>query len=206
MAQEIEAKFAVHHLADLRREIIDLGGRVLRDRTLERNWRYDRADGSLTIRSQVLRLRQDDRTTLTYKRPGADRLNRNEIELGVDDVEAAHQILGALDFEVIALYEKYREVLLLDGLEIALDELPFGSFVEFEGPSLAALQQAAKRLGLEWDRQVRRSYLELFDRLASDLNLSPRRATFKAFADLPPLTPGELGLVDARAAAGTTAR
>lgn len=205
MAQEVEAKFAVDHLADLRREIIKLGGRVLRDRTLERNWRYDRADGTLTIQSHVLRLRQDDRTTLTYKQPGPDRLVRDEIELAIEDVEAAHEFLQALGFKVIAIYEKYREVLLLDEVNIALDELPFGSFVELEDGSSAALRAAAERLGLSWQQRVSQSYLELFDRVAADLGLSARQATFEAFADLPRVTPQQLGLPDARRTAGSAA-
>lgn len=203
MALEIEAKFAVNHLADLRREIIDLGGRLLHDRTLERNWRYDRADGELTIKAHVLRLRQDDRTTLTYKSPAGNQMSRQEIELEVTNAETAGQFLQALGFEVIAIYEKYRETLILDDVEIALDELPFGSFVELEADSPDGLERAAKRLALVWDRRLLKSYLELFDQLAANFGLTARQATFEAFTDLPRVTAKQLGIQLARTAPGT---
>ncbi|NTW92513.1 MAG: hypothetical protein HGA40_03605, partial [Methanoregulaceae archaeon] len=70
------------------------------------------------------------------------------------DLEAARAMLLGLGFVLIFIYDKYRQVLALEDTLIMLDELPFGSFVEIEGPSLQAIGRSAAALGLDWDRRV----------------------------------------------------
>jgi adenylate cyclase class 2 len=202
MASEVEVKFHVGDLEAMRPRLLGLGGRVTAGRHLERNWRFDLPDGSLSARGAVLRLRLDETARLTYKERTEQPERREEIELGVDDSQAALAFLGGLGYRQIGLYEKYRETFSLGDCQVMLDQLPFGSFIEIEGPSRASLQQSAGRLGLRWELQVRESYLGLFEALRPRLEQPVEQATFSAFADLPPFDPLLLGLPQALEAEG----
>jgi adenylate cyclase class 2 len=201
--QEIEAKFFVIDLNRIRRRITALGGRLVVRRHLERNWRYDLPGEPLAKRRSLLRLRQDRTTTLTYKRRGRSIEQREELELQVADPTAAAELLAALGYRVIASYEKYRREYRLGTVRVMLDELPFGDFVEIEGPTLSAVRDQAARLGLAWERRVRSTYLDIFDELRAEFSLRPRQATFASLASRRTIRADRIGLRDAiRSAAG----
>jgi len=191
--REIEAKFYLPQLNDIRKRVLDRGGHLLVPRLLERNLRFDTPDGRLHADHEVLRLRQDIRTTLAYKRSHSAE-ERTEVELEVDDFHTARSLLLALGYRVVFTYEKYRETFTLDQTKIMLDELPFGCFVEIEGPSLMVIEQAASTLGLEWNNRIKPSYLDLFYTLQQRLNLPFADATFDNFSSCPTIEPTDLGL------------
>lgn len=193
---EIEAKFYLRHLADVRRRVLAAGGRLVSPRHLERNERFDTPEGRLSAAGEVLRLRIGERVLLTHKVPLQTPERRREIEVEADNAPAARALLQALGYRVIVIYEKYREVFTLDSDQVMLDELPYGSFVEVEGSTEEAVASAGRRLGLDWARRVPSSYVELFDGLRRRLRLSFVNATFEEFASLPPITAQDLGLVD----------
>jgi adenylate cyclase class 2 len=194
---EIEAKFYLHHLADMRQRLLELGARLLASRSLEKNLRFDTPDRSLSRIGSVLRLRQDRTIHLTYKAPGPSSEVRREIELEVDDLNAARAFLEALGFERVFYYEKYREVLTLEPVHVMLDELPFGCFLEIEGDSLVDVAQAARRLGLDWDRRIPDSYPALFEHLRSSLDLPFSDATFAGFSGRPRIQAADLAVREA---------
>src|SRR4030042_5038154 len=194
MSLEIEAKFGVPELEAFRARVLGAGGRVVPPRQLEQNERFDTPDGRLRRGGEVLRLRRDQQQTLTFKRALASPEIRTEIEIEVDDLDAARSLLLGLGFVPIFVYEKNREVLALDDSLVMLDELPFGTFVEIEGPSLEAIGRAAARLGLDWTRRVTRSYLSIFEGLRLRLDLASERATFADLQPAPAVLPPDLGL------------
>ncbi|MBM2842743.1 MAG: putative adenylate cyclase, partial [Anaerolineales bacterium] len=69
-AAEIEAKFAVPRLDPVRQRLLQLAAVVARPRLQETNLRFDFADGRLQQAGQVLRLRKNHDTRLTFKAPG----------------------------------------------------------------------------------------------------------------------------------------
>ncbi len=181
---EYEAKFQLPHLAEIRKRLLAQGGRLIQERMLERNLRFDDLAGSLTTSHQVLRLRQDRDVTMTYKR-GVERFeSRIEIELRVDDFEQARRLLEALGYIVMHEYEKFRETFALNNSKIMLDELPFGCYVEIEADSLESVQEQAAELGFNWDQRVQTTYLELFNRLKQNLHFDFDDATFHNFEGL----------------------
>lgn len=199
MADEFEVKFYLRQLDRLRRSLPALGAQLAVERHLERNWRFDRPDGSLSARGEVLRLRTAPAASLAFKARTGQPERRLEIEFAVEDAQAGRDLLRALGFEQIGYYEKQREVYRLDEGRVMLDQLPFGQFVELEGPLQDWLRQAAGRLGLRWERRVQESYLELFQALRDKLAPPPQEASFDAFTGQPPLGAELLGLQDAEA-------
>ena len=194
MNLEIEAKFWVPELETFRARVLSAGGRVVAPRLLEHNERFDTPDGRLRQSGEVLRLRRDRRQTLAYKRALASPEIRSETELEVDDLDAARNLLLGLGFLPMFIYEKYREVLALDDSQVMLDELPFGTFVEIEGPSLESIGRVAARLSLDWNQRIARSYLSIFEALRQRLGLSAPNATFAELQPAPHVTARDLGL------------
>jgi adenylate cyclase class 2 len=192
---EIEVKFYLRHLEDIRKRLIAHGALLKTDRLLERNLRFDTPDRELAGKKHVLRLRQDNRATLTFKRPRGQVETREEFKVEIDDFEDGRKILEALGYTVTTLYEKYRETYQIDFIQVMLDELPFGSFVEVEGPSIESIRQMSDQLGLPWERRVQASYIELFDRIRRPLKIDFEEITFENFKRLAPVDPTLLGIL-----------
>ena len=194
---EIEVKFYLHDHERLERRLRELGAEIAVPRGHEINLRFDTPNRDLSSSARVLRLRQDSAAIITYKGPaqtGQGVSARTEIEIRVDDFSAARRLLEALGYRVIAFYEKYRAIYRLDGLDVTLDELPYGAFAEIEGPDAPAIQAAAQRLGLRWAARSLDSYLGLFARLCAARGIDPATPlSFDALAGMT-LLPTDLGL------------
>lgn len=184
---ETEVKLYVPDLAVIEQRLQAVGAQLTAPRVLERNVRYDTADGRLVASGQVLRLRQDTRVRLTYKDQGAalanGALTRFEAEVEVSNFDTMQTILAKLGYVPSMAYEKYRTTYTLDEVEVALDELPLGSFVEIEG-DVDAIEQAIARLGLAEARRYPHSYAKLFDHVRRNLGLAFTDLTFANFAGI----------------------
>jgi adenylate cyclase class 2 len=185
--QELEVKFFIADLEAVEQRMQALGARLLQPRVHEVNLRFDTQDGELSRQFRVLRLRQDDAARLTYKGPSSfqDGVRlRQEIEFTVSDFEAARRFLEALGYHVALLYEKYRTTYELEGVHITLDKMPYGTFVEIEGPDPGSIRSVNENLGLDWEQRVPESYTMLFERLREALGLPFNDLSFANFAGL----------------------
>jgi len=190
--QEIEAKFYVLDLDRIRMRLQALEARLIQDRVLETNIRFDLPDGGLRSEGRVLRLRQDNEARLTYKSESTKEqgvLSRTEIEFVVEDFEKAKQLLEALGYRKFFYYEKYRTTYILQTSEVSthimLDEMPYGNFVEIEGESIKSIRKVADKLNLKWDTAVPTSYHMLFMRLRDKHpDIEPAELSFKAIKGL----------------------
>jgi len=180
---ETEVKF---HLVDppaMRARLIDLGAQSS-GRTLERNLYFDTEARDLRRHRFLLRLRQDRRATLTFKSPPAETdpgfKQLVELEVEVGDFEATQRILHALGYRPQHAYEKQRETLRLGRTAFCVDALPYGDFLEIEGPR-GEIRDYAGRLGVSWDRRILLTYLEMFAIIKTRLGLNFEDATFNNF-------------------------
>jgi adenylate cyclase, class 2 len=185
--QELEIKFYVQNLPAVEARLQNLGAHLEAPRVFEANLRFDTPTGALSRNAQVVRLRQDANVRITYKGPASDsggaRL-RTEIEFQVSDFDAARAFLEALGYQVMMVYEKYRTTYAFDETEVVLDELPYGNFVEIEGPDSDTIHAVAEKLGLDWNAGINASYVVLFEQLRRRLELNFRDLTFNSFSGL----------------------
>ncbi|MCY4062347.1 MAG: class IV adenylate cyclase [Chloroflexi bacterium] len=182
--QEVEVKLHTPDLEAVKRALEAAGATLDKPRVFERNVRYDSADGSLTAAGIVLRLRQDEAVKLTYKADASVErgiVSRFEAEVEVSDLEMMDVILRRLGYAVALVYQKFRTTYTLDGAEIVLDELPFGSFTEIESDA-ATIERVAGRLGLAGARRMTGSYVDIFADVKARLGLDVRDCTFEDFA------------------------
>jgi adenylate cyclase class 2 len=184
---ETEVKFHLPDPSAVRTQLLEMGARSL-GRGLERNIRFDDAAKSLRRSKSLLRLRKGRNVTLTFKSVPADAdpafKQLIELEVEVADFNAMQHILAALGYHPEQIYEKWRESLTLDRTIFCLDTLPFGDFLEIEGPK-AAICDAANRLHLNWNKRILLNYLEIFDVIRRSENLPFSDVTFSNFAARP---------------------
>jgi adenylate cyclase class 2 len=160
--REIKLRFDSADAA--RAALRELGATPLRTRRLQDDILLDMEDMRLQRAGCSLRLRRDgDEATITWKGPvvAGPMKTREEVETVVGRAEDAQHILAAIGFVLRFRYQKYREELTLDGLVIAIDETPVGTFVELEGDE-ATIGAVAHRLGRSQSDYVLASYRSLF--------------------------------------------
>jgi adenylate cyclase, class 2 len=183
--QELEVKFFVPDLPGFEKRLADLGAALEQPRVHEVNLRFDTPAKDLSRSYKVLRLRQDTQVRVTYKGPGLEQdgvQQRQELEFSVSDFATAQAVFEALGYQVVVMYEKYRTTYSWSGLEVVLDEMPYGNFVEIEGPDGESIQKAARRLSLDWERRILGSYVFLFEQLRQAKGWTFRDLSFANFA------------------------
>lgn len=151
MAIEIEKKFTLSN--DQRKQVLEnlkeFGAEYIRE-DFEENTLY--RGGILDEKKAVLRVRKiGDKTILTFKeRIGSDSgvKRQTEYETVVEKAEEIEKIIESLGFEKALVYEKRRQTWQFRAVEIVLDELPFGQYMEIEG-SMMAIAEAEMLLDIE---------------------------------------------------------
>ncbi len=192
--REIEAKFYVRDLATITSCLLSFDTHLSAPRTYEINLRFDTPNGDFKREGRVLRLRRDDTVRLTYKDGSENKggvLLRREIEFAVSDFDSAQELIEALGYEVVFIYEKYRTTYELDGAHVMLDEMPYGNFVEIEG-ELDSLKPIAGKLGLNWGAAIPASYAALFENVCKTRGFTFRDLSFENFKGTE-IKPDDLG-------------
>ena len=128
----------------------------------EENTIYTHPD--IDLGNAIVRLRKiGDSGLLTYKKrlPGAAGIkHQKEIETPVSDPDAMIEILSTIGFTPVLFYEKFRQTWAINSVEVVVDRLPFGLFVEIEG-SERSIKSAEKKLKMENFRVEHATYPQL---------------------------------------------
>ena len=185
--EETEVKFLVEDRAAIRQRLLALGATLTEPRTYEENLLFDTSDAQFRRQGRLLRLRRDRRNRITYKEPpthhDADFKIMQEYEIEVNDFDQAHTILTKLGFVLSLRFEKYRETFTYQEAEIVLDEVPFGTFMEIEGPQ-EAIRAIAAALGFAFEARLVSSYVDIFDTVCTTYRLPATDLTFEAFRSI----------------------
>ena len=151
MAIEIEKKYRVN--ADQFAVVIAAlseDGAVFHDDDDEVNIIY--GGPPLDPAGAVVRIRKTSKgSLLTYKRRIENDLavkQQIEYESAIADPDEVNSILTCLELVPRLIYEKRRQTWKYGEVEVVLDELPFGTYIEIEGP-MFAIAEAEMRLGME---------------------------------------------------------
>ncbi len=192
MAHEREIKFRVANFASVRRKLRASGAEYL-GTFIQTDSFYDTAGRQLRQAGRGFRLRRvrllkgaggkiDPRPLLTYKGPRKPNTNglkiRQEIQMHLDDAEAAVQMIRALGMKEHMTIQKQRASYRLGRCLVELDKLPLiGCSVEIEGPTEKSILAAAEKLALQTE-PVKRGYSNLLSRECKRLGRSDRSVTF----------------------------
>ncbi len=151
MANEIEKKYRLRpEQKEAVLEALKRVGARFEGEDFEENILFSNSD--LLEKRAVLRLRRiDKRTILTYKKRVEHEFavkNNIEYETEVSDFEEASKIFENLGFRRTLVYEKRRRTWKFREVEVVLDTLPFGEFMEIEG-TRTTIAEAETLLGAE---------------------------------------------------------
>jgi len=161
---EVEVKSRVKELKRVEKLVVSMGG-VLKGEVEEVDEYFNHPCRDFAETDEALRIRNDG--TLTYKGPkiDSDTKSREEVNLKIDDIGNARELLLSLGFRPVGRVVKRRKYYSLGKLTITLDRVDsLGDFVEiecigeYEGCRESVLSLAEK-LGLR--EFIRESYLEL---------------------------------------------
>lgn len=183
---ETEVKFYLPEVNPIRRRIVELGA-DFKGRVFETNLRFEDADTRLFQKKSLLRLRKDIKTTLTFKSEPTFKDDEfktlRELEVEVSDFAVMKHILESLGFHEEQVYEKWRETFMLRDTHLCLDTMPFGDFLEIEGPK-KSIKELASQIGLQWHKRILLNYLAIFDIIGKELNLGFSDVTFENFKNI----------------------
>jgi adenylate cyclase class 2 len=183
---EIEVKFHLKDVESFQRRLPSCGAEF-KTFANETNIRYEDQEKSLRPRKILLRLRQADSVTLTYKskppESDPDFKVHHEVEVTLSDFEAMRQILEYIGFHPVQIYEKKRATWRFSNTLLCVDQMPYGNFIEIEGAP-DNIRQAARDLGFEWKDRILFNYLEIFETLKKHLGLPFSDVTFALFKNV----------------------
>ena len=152
---EVELKSVVDDLDARRAAVVEAGG-VLEFAGRLEDRRYDSADGSLSARDHVLRLRryrstEADRAMLEWKGPTRREEGykvREEIGASLDDGDAIRLMLDRLGYRVVTAIDREIAQYALHGATVRFERYPrLDDLVEVEGAP-EAIERAIVALGL----------------------------------------------------------
>ena len=149
---EYEATFINVDKEKIREKLKMVGAELVKPEFLQKRVVFDMPDGH-AIKGGWLRIRDEgDKTTMSLKVVDGDKIeNQKEISLEISDFQKAESLLVATGCQKKAYQENKRELWLLNGVEITLDEWPFlEPFVEIEGKSEELVKKTAQELGFSY--------------------------------------------------------
>jgi adenylate cyclase class 2 len=175
MPIEIEKKYRLTETQryEVERRLPEIGA-IFESQEFEENTLY--SGEMLNAGTSVLRLRRildgaestnvAQHAILTFKLrfPSSSAIKQQqEDETQVSDGDAMEAILEALSFVPALVYEKRRATWRLGEAEIVIDELPFGLFMEIEGPA-TEIRKLERRLAIKGLKAEHATYPQLTER------------------------------------------
>jgi len=139
---------------DVRERLRKAGAELMKPEFLQKRIVFNLPSGH-EIKGGWARVRDEgDKITLSIKIVSGDKIeDQKEICLKVDDFEKAVELLRILGCGQKAFQENKRELWMLDGAEVTIDEWPFlEPYIEIEADSEAKVKSAAQKLGFDYSQ------------------------------------------------------
>ncbi len=163
MKKEIEVKFQLKNKDKILEKLSALGGKAKKP--------YDQITYGFFSKDSVERgifprIRKEfGKSVLTVKvRPQKESsfFERKEYSITIDDEKEGIEILKSLGFDRIREFSKKRQEWEFPDVEVCVDDLYFGTFLEIEGEK-KDIESMIKKLGLENNERITKAYLAIED-------------------------------------------
>lgn len=181
---ESEYKFELTNKERLVLQLIEIGAQG-GERAHELTVMYDNSDQHMNKKDARLRVRTkttgdgNSEVSISYKQPLSREGLKREIEYQtiVKSKEMLELIIDEMGYKQVSSYERYRTDYHIgsgdDLIEISIDELPFGNFVEIEGSNLEKISDLALKLGFNKDMHIENSYDGIFNTIERKAGREP---------------------------------
>ncbi|KKP33004.1 MAG: hypothetical protein UR22_C0003G0003 [Parcubacteria group bacterium GW2011_GWC2_32_10] len=149
---EYEATFTNIDKNKYREKLAEIGAKLIKLEFLQKRVTFKLPDGH-EIKGGFLRVRdENDKITMSLKVMDGDQIeNQKEICLQVDNFKKAEDFLLSIGCVKKSYQETKRELWMLDGVEVTIDEWPFlEPLIEIEGISEESVKIVSKKLGFNY--------------------------------------------------------
>ena len=153
MQIEYEATFTNIKKNEVRKRLKDAGALMVRPEFLQKRVVFNFPKGH-EVRGGWARVRDEgDKITMSIKIVDGENItDQKEICITIDDFKQGILLLKTISCEEKAYQESKRELWVLDGVEITIDEWPFlEPFVEVEGKDEESVRTVSEKLGFGWN-------------------------------------------------------
>ena len=163
MVNEIEIKFKIEKKDDVRKKLLDLGGISKKP---YKQTTYGFFSNDSIAKGIFPRIRDEHgKIVLTVKVRSQKKTNyfeRKEYSVEISNAEEGVDIMKSLGYGQIRVFKKVREEWDFKDVDVVLDELYFGIYMEIEG-SKEKIEEMVKKLGFEDKERITKAYLGLED-------------------------------------------
>jgi len=152
MEIEYEATFININKDEFRVKLAKVGGKLLKPEFLQKRVVFNLPKGH-EIKGGWLRVRDEgDKITMSLKVVDGNKIeNQKETCLEVDNFDNAISFLASIGCIKKGYQESKRELWLIDGAEVTIDEWPFlEPYLEIEAKSEKDVKNVVKKLGLNY--------------------------------------------------------
>lgn len=153
---EYEATFVDIDKDAMCQKLTDVGAVLVKHEFLQKRVVFALPAGNEIVGGYARVRDEGDKITMSLKVIDGERIeNQKEICLTVDSLERAEDLLTTLGCRKKSYQETRRELWMLDGAEITIDEWPFlEPFVEIEGGSEESVKSVAEKLGFDYSQAI----------------------------------------------------
>lgn len=138
---------------------------------MERTIRYDSDDLKYSNNGLFIRTKNGIKNVVTLKEIPDDVFNtsleRITTEIEVDDINKIGYILEKIGLTKKFIMEKYRLFFKYDNMDILIDELPFGIYLEIKGED-NEISKVTKLLNIEDNALIKTTYWDIYDEIKKD--------------------------------------
>lgn len=159
---ESQVKFKLKKIPDILKtlrenEAVFLGG------SYEKTIKYDDGKGTFNKNGILLRTMNGFENKITLKEMSENHFTEVEVE----DAEAINYIFSKLGLTNQLIMEKYRLKWKLKGVNISVDELPFGVYLEIKG-TVEQINLIVRLMRLNGDEMINITYWDIFEELKNN--------------------------------------
>ncbi len=163
MTNEIEIKFKIEKADNIRVKLLDIGG-VLKKSYKQTTYGFFSED---SIEKGIFpRIRDEHgKTVFTVKvktRNKTKYFERKEYSVEISSAEDGISIVKSMGYNQVRIFKKTREEWEFKNVEVFLDKLYFGTYIEIEG-SKDNIEEMVKKLGFKNKKRIIKAYLGLED-------------------------------------------
>jgi len=161
MQKEIEVKFKIDEINDIKEQLINLGASF--EESYEQTTYGFFSEDSIGkgIFPRIRDEKDDIVLTVKVKPKGeSNYFERMEYSMKIQNAKDGEDVLRALGFNEVRVFQKVRQECEFLSTKIALDRLYFGDFIEIEGQK-EDIENVISKLGLESKERITKAYLAL---------------------------------------------
>lgn len=141
----------------------------------EKTTRYDDENGNYEKDGKFIRVRSGLKNIISFKEKLDDSkddtiLKRNDIEVEIGDISKMQYILEVMGLKKTFTMEKYRLKWKFEDVDLNVDELPFGLFLEIHGEE-EQIAKVMEELELARENIVPGTYWDIFEKYKRSNNI-----------------------------------